>query len=107
MLRKQTEQLVIETLKFFFNFDHVICNHILLMLLIAAGLFKLFFIHIVNFLSDGVNTVKEDYAEIKAIIISFAGRVRENETYNTGVNSVKVLLKKLIRPAQSLTNSFK
>jgi hypothetical protein len=66
MFRKQILQFIMEIIKFTFNLDHCICDHIFLGVLVVLGLFKLFTMRIADFFLASVIIVKQDMQELKA-----------------------------------------
>jgi hypothetical protein len=77
MIRKHIEHLTIESLKFFFNLDHTICNHIVLSVLVLFGMFRLFFNHTCDLFRDGLLTVKNDVRAIRSQIECYKERLQQ------------------------------
>ena len=80
MIRKHIEHLTIESLKFFFNLDHTICNHIVISALVLIGMFRLFFDHTRELFHDGLLTVKNDVHAIRSQIEFYKERLQQRAT---------------------------
>ena len=76
MIRKHLEHLTIESLKFFFNLDHTVCNHLLIVALVLFGSFRIIFDSTRDFLQDGLLTVKNDLNTIKSHIETYRDQLQ-------------------------------
>ncbi len=76
MIRKHIEHLTIESLKFFFNLDHTVCNHLFITALVFISLSRIFFDHTRQFFQDGLLTVKSDLYTIKSQIEEYRDQLQ-------------------------------
>ncbi len=74
MLRKQIEQFTVVSLKFFFDLDYALFHHIFLVVLIIAGLSRLFLTKLIIAFQEGATTVKQDYQNFREVIINYKTR---------------------------------
>jgi len=91
MYKRNIGYLIAESLKFFFNFDHTLCNHTLLVVLVAAGFFKLFFTKLAEELHDGILTVKEDILTIRSAFLALDERLATSAAHQRMINSIRTL----------------
>ena len=85
MIRKHIEHLAIESLKYFFNLDHALCNHLFLTILVAVSIFKLTIDNVGRIFHNGLLTVREDLNTIKTYITILVSRVEKAGLYESAV----------------------
>lgn len=65
MYKKHIGHFIMVSLKYFFDFDYSFCSHAVLIVLVIAGIIKLFAVQTASIFYEGVLTVKEDALMIK------------------------------------------
>jgi hypothetical protein len=92
MLRKQIEDMMTVTLRYFFDIDYSLFNHsFLVVFVIGAGFFRLAFQSMQHELMAGVKTVKKDYFEIRHDLDGVKKWCVQQSFYTTIIGNYRVL----------------
>jgi hypothetical protein len=74
MTIKHLQQFILVCLKYFFNFDHLLCNNAFLSVAIIAYVCRSLINRISDDFQNGLATVKEDALAIKATLLAVKER---------------------------------
>lgn len=89
-MKKQIGHLAVVSLKFFFDFDPSLSNHILFTGIIILGICKLFISNISSALQDGMLTVKADILTLREEVATLKERWEESQLRRVLANNTRM-----------------
>ena len=92
MIRKHLENLITESLKYFFNIDHSICHHWMITTVLLFSIARIFFKNIVELLHDGILTVQYDLHIVKTKIAAFREQLENDKRFGAFVKKANDVL---------------